>query len=324
MMAEPNFENPEFLKSRLNQELEQACLATGATGAAIALVQGQDIVCHAAAGPLAPSIGVCLDPGTGLSGSCIQTRRLQQCVDTQTDPRVDSEACRRFGVRSIVALPLMDGDELLGIVEILSSRPNAFSPRDLDSLKALTDRILETRRQDGKTTATVPRDEPASFQPKLDEVVPLDKSHSSESKSGPPRRERMSTRKDLWTPVLGTLVIGAAILMGTLTGWRLGWERATLGFRASSPRYRANAPSANRRTDQAVSPGKELQPSSAVSEECGQSAAAGSPAQAPSGGLTICQEGRVIFPLPPSAPSPTRDLQTSQRLPGLGGDTARR
>ena len=51
--------------------------------------------------------------------------------DTEVDPRVDSAASRALGVRSIVVLPLIDGNELFGIIEILSSRPNAFGPRDL-------------------------------------------------------------------------------------------------------------------------------------------------------------------------------------------------
>jgi hypothetical protein len=311
-------------ESRFNQELEQACLATGATGAAIALVRGEEIVCHATTGPHAPDIGVYLDPRTGLSGACIQTRQLQQCNDTRTDPRVDPEACRRLGVRSIVVLPLMDGDELFGIVGILSSRPNAFSQRDLDTLQALTDRIVESRRQNWEATATVPRKEPGSFLHKLEEVVPQDKSHSSESDSGFQQPERISRRNDIRTTILGVLVIASAVLLGTLVGWRLGWQKATLGFRASSPRYRANAPSKNRRTDHTVFPGKEPQPSSAWTEECGQSAAAGPPVQPPSGELTVCQDGRVIFRLPPSALLPIRDLQTSQRSPGLEADPTRR
>ena len=99
----------------LDKELAQVCVDTGATGAAIALLSGDEMVCHAASGPQAPGIGVRLDPRSGLSGACIQTRQLQQCKDTQTDIRVDAEVCRRLGVRSVVVLPLVDGDELFGI-----------------------------------------------------------------------------------------------------------------------------------------------------------------------------------------------------------------
>jgi hypothetical protein len=237
----------------LNQELERACLATGATGAAIALVRGQEMVCLASTGPQAPDIGLSLDARNGLSGSCLQTRRLQQCNDTHTDPRVDPEACRHFGIRSIVVLPLMDGDELFGIVEILSSRTNAFGQHDLETLQALADRIVERRRQNRATTATVPREEPGSHLRKLEEMVPPNKSLSPESDPGLPRRERTSGRYDMWTPILGTLVIGAAVLLGILMGWRLGWQRATLGLRGSAP-YRANASSQSTRTDQTVLP----------------------------------------------------------------------
>jgi putative methionine-R-sulfoxide reductase with GAF domain len=307
-------------ESRLNQALEQACLATGASGAAIALVRGEKIVCHAATGTHAPDIGVCLDPRKGLSGSCIQTRQLQQCDDTERDPRVDPEACRHLGVRSIVVLPLMDGDELFGVFEILSPRPNAFGRRDLDSLQALTDGIVESRRQNWEATATVPRRESGPFLPKLEEVVPQHKSLSSAADPGFPRRERIFRRNDIRAAMLGVLVIASAVLLGTLLGWRLGWQKATLGFRASSPRSQAIAPSKNKRTGQTVIPGNEPQPSSAGTEECGPSAAADPPTQPPNGGLTIWQDGRVIFRLLPSAPSPIRDLQTSQRSPGLQAD----
>jgi len=332
-VKEPNsFGDPEGLKdldgteladalaaqreeSHLNQELEQACLATGATGAAIALVRGEEIVCHATAGPHAPGLGARLDPRNGLSGSCIQTRRLQQCVDTQTDPRVDPETCRHLGVRSIVVLPLIDGDELFGIVEVLSSRPNAFGQRDLDTLQALTGRIIESRRQNWKATAAVRRKD-GSFLHRWRKLFTQDKSHYSESGSTLPRRERTSGRNDMWTPILGTLVISAAVLLGTLMGWRFGWEEAT-GLRVGSARYRPNAPSRNRRTDHTLFPSEDLHSRSVWTEECGQSAAAGPPTQPPSGGLTICQKGHVIFRLPSPAPAPIRGLQTSQHSPGL-------
>jgi hypothetical protein len=235
---------------------------------------------------------------------------------------------------------------LFGIFEILSSRPNAFGERDLDSLQALTDQIVESRRQNWEATATLPGIASGSF-PHM-ELVPQDKSPSSESDSESPRRARAFKRKDIWTPVLGVLVIGASILLGTLVGWRLGWRKATLGPRGSSQPHRIDTRSRTARTDHTVLPARALQlparalqlparalqlparalqPSSASAEECGQPAATarvpkqgipGTPS--PSGALTVCQDGRVIFRMPPSAPSPTRDSQTSQRSPGLKAD----
>jgi hypothetical protein len=304
---------------RLERELELACVATGATGAAIALVRGEKIVCHATAGPDAPDIGVCLDPEHGLSGACIQTRRLQQCNDTEKDSRVDPEASRSLGVRSIVVLPLLEGDKLFGIFEVLSSRPNAFEQRDLDTLQALTERIVRSRSQDWETAATAIPKESALLAPKVDEIV---QSPPSKLKVALPRREHMPRKTDLWAATLGVLVIAAALLLGTLVGWRQGWLEATLALRASSPLNRATVPVQGGESGRTVPVGNVLPPSSGT-DECGQSPTA-PPSQPPSGGLVVCQEGQVIFRLSASALTPNPDSRTARRSPGLQPDPQRR
>ena len=80
----------------LNQIVEQACLATGATGAAIALTRDGEMVCRATTGKNAPDLGVRLD-NAGFSAECLRVGTLQRCDDTETDPRVDSLACRLLG-----------------------------------------------------------------------------------------------------------------------------------------------------------------------------------------------------------------------------------
>ncbi|HEY7615573.1 MAG TPA: GAF domain-containing protein, partial [Terriglobales bacterium] len=85
---------------------ERALALTGADGVAIALVQEGQIVCRAAAGPIAPDLGVRLDPNSGISGACFRTAEIVRCDDTETDPRVNVEASRRLNTRSMVAVPL--------------------------------------------------------------------------------------------------------------------------------------------------------------------------------------------------------------------------
>ena len=202
--------------------LEEALVATGATGAAIALVQGAEMVCCATTGPNAPNLGACLDPDTGLSGRCIQTRELQQCSDTETDPRVNLEACRRLGVRSIVALPLIDFGQLFGVFEILSSRPDAFGQRDLDSLQTFTDRILESKLPQRSDNATAAGGDHAvdSMQAELlaREVLMV----SAECDSG----TRLS---NYWMAIRTAGVVALAVLLGWMVGnagWKMAVDRA--------------------------------------------------------------------------------------------------
>src|ERR1019366_449777 len=130
----------------LEQVLEQVLLATSATAAAIALQTGDDMVCRAAAGPNAPDVGVRLDLSSGLSGACVRTRELQHCEDTETDPRVNAAASRRLQVRSLLVVPLLEADQLLGLCEIFSPHPGAFGNRDLENLQTLAQVIVANLR----------------------------------------------------------------------------------------------------------------------------------------------------------------------------------
>jgi putative methionine-R-sulfoxide reductase with GAF domain len=313
---------------RLSEILEEACLATGATGAAIALARGEEMVCRATTGADAPDLGVCLDPHSGLSGACIQTRQLQQCSDTETDPRVDSEACRQLGVRSILVLPLMNGDQLRGVFEILSSRPNAFCQLDLDSLKALSTGVLQGKGQDANVAAEIPKD--SRSLPNFEEDVAQNESHGSDRDRVIPRPKHASQGKGPWTPILGVLVIGMAILLGTVVGWRLGWQKATRQLRNTATPQPVNAQSKAGDRDDIVLPAVELPPSSGPVDDSRRAAvpvttqkissAPKNRPHPPVGGVTIHQGGKVIFPAQPSSSPPAGDSQPSQRPSGPATD----
>jgi TonB family protein len=61
------------------------------------------------------------------------------CNDAATDRRVDPDVCRALGVRSIVVVPIRGPVAIAGILEAFSTRPYAFSARQIDSLRALAE-----------------------------------------------------------------------------------------------------------------------------------------------------------------------------------------
>jgi TonB family protein len=127
----------------LNEIVEQACLATGATGAAIVLERDGEMVCRASSGPTAPELGARLDTAAGLSGECIRTGRIQRCDDAQADPRADAAASQRLGVRSVLVLPLVGRNGVFGLFEVFSPRAWAFGERDERTLEALVVRVMK-------------------------------------------------------------------------------------------------------------------------------------------------------------------------------------
>ena len=123
---------------------ERSHSLTRASGAAVALpdTNPEFMVCRASSGVDAPPVGARLHVGSGFSGECVKTGVLLRCDDCETDVRVDRERCRALGIRSILAAPVRVGDKSIGLVEALSSQPNAFSDGDGRVLQRLADTVL--------------------------------------------------------------------------------------------------------------------------------------------------------------------------------------
>lgn len=121
---------------------ERAQTLTGATGAAIALRNGDEIVCRARAGRTAPDLGVRLQTDAGISADCVRTGEVLICNDAEVNPHVDLASCRRLGVRSILVAPLRHIRRTLGVFEVLSSTPNAFDHNDVATMQMLASMMV--------------------------------------------------------------------------------------------------------------------------------------------------------------------------------------
>jgi GAF domain-containing protein len=117
---------------------ERAQSLTGASGAAIALRKGDEMVCRARAGRTAPDLGVRLQSDSGISADCVRTGEVVLCHDAAENPRVDLAACQRLGVRSILAAPLRHFRRTLGVFEVFSAAPYAFASRDVATMQLLS------------------------------------------------------------------------------------------------------------------------------------------------------------------------------------------
>jgi TonB family protein len=304
----------------LNEIVEDARLATGATAAAIALARGDEIVCRATTGENAPDLGVRLEVHSGLSGACVQSKKWQRCDDTETDSRVNAEICRELGVRSILVFPVMKEDQLLGVVEIFSPRPNAFSDREIQTLEALSRSIVSNvdRAADvvepppavihSSPTATAIAAAVASVDSEIqidaarsDVSMPAvdDLPETTETTVPPEIRPR-----DHWMTVLTLIVIGLALFLGWMMGY-VGRQKAPIATKAR-PAAAATIPPTE------VKP-PESAPASPSAASVHEPSTPTAPAAAPSlsqksgtgvvtaGGLVVYENGKVVFRTPPQS-----------------------
>jgi putative methionine-R-sulfoxide reductase with GAF domain len=135
------------LNAALRTISERARSLIRGTGAAIALVDNGPMMCRASVGSGGPPLGTRVNVDSGLSGECIRTGKPLRCDDSETDSRADAEACRRLGVRSILAAPIRYERESVGLMEVFSSQSFAFDEGDLAVLERLAQTVLLTLSQ---------------------------------------------------------------------------------------------------------------------------------------------------------------------------------
>ena len=121
--------------------VEQIQSLTRAGGAIVELAEGDQMVYRAATGMAGNELGLRLKREGSLSGLCVATGKIQVCRDSESDPRVDREACRRVGLRSMVVAPLAFNDITIGVLKIAGPEIDAFDDRAIRILGLMTELI---------------------------------------------------------------------------------------------------------------------------------------------------------------------------------------
>jgi len=129
------------LEAALQLLAGRAQYITGASGSAIALLEGSEMICRASAGPSAPELGAEVQVKSGLTGESVRTRQVLRCDDAETDSRVNRESCRALGIKSVMVVPLIREQEVVGVFELFADRANAFEERDVTALERLAEMV---------------------------------------------------------------------------------------------------------------------------------------------------------------------------------------
>ncbi|MGA2335537.1 MAG: TonB family protein [Terriglobales bacterium] len=282
-----------------NTLVVRAAEATRANSAALALVNGDEMVCRAATGPFAPDLGVTLNTRDGLSGACLETRQPQLSVDTEFDPRVDPALSRRLGIRSILIVPVFDSSDknvLTGILEVFSPSPAAFSHSDQRLLESFAEECARIRDAaielgEARPAAVAPPElvppwPPATVVPP--ELVPLAFVPSEFIAASPAPARRPPY--EAWTLVLGALAILAIIAVSFLMGSRIGW------LRPAPSQAKISQPIAAEpiKSEDAIKPADATKSSKTKSKLAAPPKSTAAPAPA-ADELVVYEKGKIIF-----------------------------
>jgi diguanylate cyclase (GGDEF)-like protein len=118
--------------------------ATGADGGSVELMDGHDLVTRATSGIVDAPKGARVRMEHSLSGHCMRQGVALICRDTETDGRVDRDACRAAGVRSMVVAPLTYRGRAVGVLKVHSGQPGQFDDADLDVVELMANGLASS------------------------------------------------------------------------------------------------------------------------------------------------------------------------------------
>jgi N-acetylmuramoyl-L-alanine amidase len=147
------FETERFI---LDEVLQLICdrvqAITQADGIVVALAEGSapessaargsQIVCRAAAGPLAIGRGVRLTGESEFLQDGLESGRILRCDDCEADTRFELDFARQIGARSTVLVPLRGRREQVGVVQAFSTTARAFTDHDVRCLDLFAELVL--------------------------------------------------------------------------------------------------------------------------------------------------------------------------------------
>jgi PAS domain S-box-containing protein len=112
---------------------QRSMALTNASGAAIEVIEGEELVPVVHVGSPAPRLSM----STSLSGVAVQTGELQRSDDTFSDQRIGHQAYKELGIRSLLLVPLRDEHRTLGVLKVVSPKVRAFTDLDAKALRLL-------------------------------------------------------------------------------------------------------------------------------------------------------------------------------------------
>src|SRR5271169_5133236 len=147
----------------------RALSLTGASGAALAFLTEDKMICRAQAGEPTPPLGAVVDVEQGLSGECVRNGLPVWCEDMENDPRVDPEIGRALGIGSLMAAPIVSDFRVVGLLEAFSPQPHGFAKVHGTVLDRLVEMIPKTHGE--KTQPEAQPENAPSEAPVVSEAV---------------------------------------------------------------------------------------------------------------------------------------------------------
>jgi len=116
--------------------------SSGRSAATQSKTEAPEMVCRAAAGPLAVARGVHWIGESAFLRDCLESGHILRCDDCETDARVEQDFARAIGARSTVLVPLGGRGGQTGVLQAFSTTARAFTDQDVRCFDLFSELVL--------------------------------------------------------------------------------------------------------------------------------------------------------------------------------------
>jgi hypothetical protein len=162
---------------------ERARNVAQATGVAIAILQGDQLVYRAGSGSSAAYVGRRVTAILSVSRHTKSKAEILRVENAQRDGRIEAAICRQFGAESLLILPVYDNRNLVGVLEVIFSDAHSFREQEVRTYRVMASLLGEVIGRAAQPQTQKAVTEPSTIQPILASIAP----QSGIPKIEPPR-----------------------------------------------------------------------------------------------------------------------------------------
>ena len=131
---------------------ERVAKITGASGAAIAILEGSTVRYRAGAGASALPLGTEVPLDKAVCAASLRTGQVIRSEDVDLEFLFDPETCRPRGIVSLCAVPIYREDEIIGALELYFDKTHGFAEQDIHTCQLMAGLVTEAIGRDAEVT----------------------------------------------------------------------------------------------------------------------------------------------------------------------------
>jgi putative methionine-R-sulfoxide reductase with GAF domain len=130
---------------------ERVARITGASGAAIGILEGKMVRYRAGAGAPALPLGTEVPLATAICHANVRTGQVIRTEDVDTEFLFDPEPCRQRGIRSLVAVPIYHDGNITGALELYFDKIRGYGEQDIHTCQLMAGLVTEAIGRDAES-----------------------------------------------------------------------------------------------------------------------------------------------------------------------------